>query len=95
MLLWHELRRGQVRGCVFRRQHPIGPFIVDFCCPARSVIVEIDGPIHATQQGADTERQQRLEARGYRIIRVTAHDVETDMPAVLQTVTQGLDHPND
>jgi very-short-patch-repair endonuclease len=89
--LWKELRRGQLRGHVFRRQHPIGPFIVDFCSPVQSLIVEIDGPIHAAQRDADAERQRQLEARGYRILRITAHDVETCMPAVLEAISNSLD----
>lgn len=91
-LLWQQLRRGRFHGYGFRRQHPIGPFIADFCCPVQSLIVEIDGPIHAEQREADAERQRRLEARGYSILRITAHDVETRMADVLQAITDSL-HP--
>ena len=90
-LLWQELRRGRMSGHVFRRQHPIGPFIADFCCPARSLIVEIDGPIHASQSEADSERQRYLEALGYGVIRVTAIDVETQLSAVLHTIRRCLE----
>jgi very-short-patch-repair endonuclease len=90
-LLWQQLRRGQLQGYVFRRQHPIDLFVVDFCCPVRSLIVEIDGPVHAGQGDADAERQRQLEARGYRLFRVTAHEVETRMAAVLQAISESLD----
>jgi very-short-patch-repair endonuclease len=90
-LLWQQLRRGRLHGHTFRRQHPIGPYIADFCCPVQSFIVEIDGPIHAEQRDADAERQCQLEASGYRILRVTAHDVETRMSAVLQAISDSLD----
>jgi very-short-patch-repair endonuclease len=92
-LLWQQLRRNQLQGYTFRRQHPIGPFIVDFCCPQRNVIVEIDGPIHAGQGAADAERQSRLEAQGYRVIRVTADEVETCMPSVLHRIAESLHLP--
>lgn len=92
-LLWQQLRRGRLQGCAFRRQHPIGPFIADFCCPVQSLIVEIDGAVHAGQQEADLARQRQLEARGYRVLRVTAHAVETRMGEVLQLIIKCLDSP--
>src|SRR4051794_2669253 len=55
-LLWEKLRRNQL-GYKFRRQFPIGPFIVDFICLARRLVVEVDGPIHDSQQVADQQRQ--------------------------------------
>lgn len=93
-ILWQELRRNHLQGYTFRRQHPVGPFIVDFCCPQRSLIVEIDGPIHAGQRAADVERQARLEAQGYSIVHITAQDVETRIDYVLHRITEALRSPS-
>ena len=84
--LWAELRSGPFRPFRFRRQHPIGPYIVDFFSSRAGLIVEVDGPIHEAQQKYDTERQAELEGAGYRVIRVTAVRVMTDMPAVLRVI---------
>ncbi len=92
-LLWSALRGGQMRGFKFRRQHPIGPFIVDFFCAASGLIVEIDGPIHHGQHDSDRERQELLESRGYRVLRVRAQEVEQHMASVLQRVAAALADP--
>jgi very-short-patch-repair endonuclease len=54
--LWQRLRGGQLQGAKFRRQHPIGPFIADFCCLERGVIVEVDGAQHAENKEQDRDR---------------------------------------
>jgi very-short-patch-repair endonuclease len=92
-LLWQALKRGQIEGYKFRRQHPIGPFIADFFCPARKLIVEIDGPIHDTQQDRDNERQSLLETRGYHVLRVASASVEDDLQTVLTNIAEAL-HDN-
>jgi len=74
-ILWQALR-GRQLGVKFRRQHPIGPFIVDFFCAQRALIVEVDGSVHAGQVERDCERQELLEFCGYRVVRVMAYDVE-------------------
>jgi very-short-patch-repair endonuclease len=53
----------------FRRQHPIGPYIVDFACPARKLAIELDGGQNAEQQEQDAARMNDLARRGYRVIR--------------------------
>ena len=88
--LWQALRMGRLHGAKFRRQHPIGPFVVDFFCPKHGLIVEVDGPIHDTQQEHDRARQALLEACGYRVLRVSASDVETDLNAVLGRIAANL-----
>ncbi|MEM7035149.1 MAG: endonuclease domain-containing protein [Chloroflexota bacterium] len=67
--LWEYLRGKQIEGLKFRRQHPLGPFIVDFYCAACRLVVEVDGGIHDDQQEADAARTEQLEAYGYRVIR--------------------------
>ena len=84
-LLWQELR-GQKLGVKFRRQHPIGPLVADFCCPALRLIVEVDGPVHEGQGARDATRQRLLEERGYTVLRLSAAEVETHLPAALERI---------
>lgn len=90
-LFWRALRGGQLRGYKFRRQHPVGPFVVDFFCASAQLVVEIDGPVHDAQTDQDDERQHLLETRGYRIPRIRSTDVDRDLPAVLQRIAQAID----
>lgn len=90
-LLWRALRGKQLHGRKFRRQQPIGPFVVDFYCASERLIIEIDGPIHATQRDADLQRQHLLESLGLRFVRIAARDVETDIPAVLAAIQDNLE----
>lgn len=73
-LLWYELR---AEGLVFRRQQPIGPYIVDFVCPSARLIVEVDGDRHETEAGKrhDANRDSYLRSLGYPILRIDAPDV--------------------
>lgn len=84
--LWQAIRKRQLDGRKFRRQMPIGPFVVDFYCSSERLIVEVDGPIHDFQREADRERQRMLESLGLRFVRVTAAQVENDLPGVLNTI---------
>lgn len=88
--LW-ELVRGGRLGVRFRRQQPIGSFVVDFFCPRHRLIVEVDGAVHAGQAERDRERQQLLEACGYRVLRLTATEVERDPSAAREAVRAVLE----
>src|SRR5215210_585989 len=68
-ILWEELRGRRLDGMKFRRQHPIGAFVVDFCCAECRLVIELDGEIHANQRQQDTEREAVLALAGYRVIR--------------------------
>jgi len=81
-LLWSVLRGRRLGGLKFRRQEPIGPYVVDFCCRERKLIVELDGMSHEEKQAPDTTRQRWLVAQGYRVIRVTNWDVNEDLEGV-------------
>ncbi len=89
-ILWQALRGKKLDGVKFRRQQPIGPFVVDFFAPAVRLVVEVDGPIHETQREADRQRQQLLEATGLKILRLTAHEVENNLPASLQKIREAI-----
>lgn len=84
--LWQALRGKQLGGRKWRRQQPIGPFVVDFYCARERLIVEVDGAIHLTQRRADEQRQDLLESLGLRFLRVSAQAVETELPAVLAAI---------
>ncbi|ABX04602.1 MAG TPA: endonuclease domain-containing protein [Herpetosiphon sp.] len=88
-LLWEAIRGRKLDGRKFRRQHPIGSFIVDFICIEEMLIVEVDGAIHSDQYEADAERQALLECLGYRVLRLTADSVEHDLPNALAAI-QGM-----
>ena len=67
--LWQMLRRHQLAGLKFRRQHPIERFIVDFHCTEARLVIEVDGPIHHYSREEDAIRQELLEALGLRVVR--------------------------
>ena len=89
-LLWGLLRMKQLQAYKFRRQHIIGTYIVDFYCPTGKLIVEVDGPIHQTQQVYDVSRELNLIAMGYRILRFTNDEVIHHTDEVLRKITQYL-----
>lgn len=66
--LWYLLRRNSL-GLHFRRQHPIGPYILDFYCTTAKLCVEVEGPLHADQPDRDARRAARLNKEGIRVIR--------------------------
>ena len=80
-LLWRLLR--QMRGVLkVRRQHPIGPYVADFYCPAAKLVIEVDGAGHEHRQHADSQRDRYMRSLGLKIVRVRASDVLTDPEAV-------------
>jgi len=94
MMLWDVLRDRQLHGVKARRQFVIGSFVTDFCAPRQRLVIEVDGGIHDTQREHDQERQRLLEAARYRVIRVSAEDVETNVPAVLSIISKHLLAPS-
>jgi very-short-patch-repair endonuclease len=89
--LWSLLRSKQLGGLKFRRQHPIGPFIVDFCCTAHRLVIELDGHSHADQEDYDLARTEWLEGRGYRVMRFTNSQVEGQFSAVLEAIVEACE----
>jgi very-short-patch-repair endonuclease len=80
VVLWQTLRKGGLAGLRFRRQHPIGPYILDFYCPSARLAVEVDGLSHdnAAQVRHDEKREAWLAERGVTVLRVRAGDVLRD-----------------
>ena len=85
-ILWQAIRNRQLGGRKFRRQNPIGAFVVDFYCSEERLVVEVDGGIHESQIEADKLRQEILESLGINFIRVTAEQVEQDLESVLTLI---------
>ena len=88
--LWSRLRARQLCGAKFRRQHPIGRFIVDFCCLERALVVELDGGQHAMQAEADRKRTAFLSSRGFRVLRFWDNEVLKDIEVVLEQIAEAL-----
>jgi very-short-patch-repair endonuclease len=70
----------------FRRQHPIGPFVLDFGCVERRLAIEVDGEVHATQREYDAEREALIAAAGYRVLRFPNESVRDQLPHVLAVI---------
>ena len=80
-LLWQRLRltRGELR---FRRQHPIGPYVADFYCPAAKIVIEVDGAVHDRRQASDRKRDAYMASLNLQVLRIAAADVLADPTAV-------------
>ncbi len=85
-ILWEALRNRQLKGRKFRRQQPVGAFVLDFYCAEERLAVEVDGEIHQNQQEDDQLRQQILESLGIRFVRVTSQDVEQNISDTLSRI---------
>lgn len=92
-ILWQALRRQALHGLKFRRQVPIGRFIVDFLCMQRMLIIEVDGPIHDEQQEYDLEREAYLRSLGFKILRLKNHNVMKNLPGTLNTIHRAATAP--
>jgi very-short-patch-repair endonuclease len=93
-ILWQFLRNRQLEGRKFRRQNPIGAFVVDFYCPDEHLVIEVDGQVHEDQYEADALRQEIIESLGVRFIRVTAAQVERDLTSVLTLIRSAFKDNN-
>ncbi len=84
--LWRILRAHRFAGYKFRRQYPIGPYIVDFCCPRRRLVIELDGGGHnyTDQRQVDDARDQFLYHRGFRVFRVWNNELDANSEGVQQ-----------
>ncbi|MGE0828901.1 MAG: endonuclease domain-containing protein [Hyphomonadaceae bacterium] len=95
LLLWTLLRRRQMQGAHFRRQHPIGPYIADFACVAAKLVVEVDGATHWTEAelAHDARRTKFLRAQDWQVLRVTNADVYENLDGVWETIAARLPPP--
>ena len=87
--MWQLLRGRQLSGYKFRRQHPIGNYIVDFACTRHALVIELDGDQHADNVG-DARRTVWLESQGWRVIRFWNNDVLTNTEGVVEAILRAL-----
>ncbi len=91
--VWQMIRDRRCRGQRFRREHPIPPYTVDFCCLALKLIVEVDGQHHQTDEGCqhDQHRDQYLAEQGYHVVRIPGYEVLQNAAAVRCRIEQAID----
>ena len=87
--LWRQLRGRQLAGAYFRRQHPIGDYVADFCCADLKLVVEIDGSQHAGSEH-DEARDGWLEAKGYRVLRFWNNEVLAHTASVVEKILAAI-----
>ena len=92
VLLWRELRK-KPNGIQYRRQHPAGPYVLDFFCAPAKVAIEVDGEAHGRgdQPARDEARDRWLASQGIRVIRIPATDVIKNLDSVLQFIAAATD----
>jgi very-short-patch-repair endonuclease len=88
--LWRELKAKRFDGRKFRRQAPIGIYIVDFVCFASKIIIELDGGQHASQANRDETRTAWLNSQGYRVLRFWNYQVFEESESVLESIWLAL-----
>ena len=87
-MLWERLQDRQMEGLKVRCQHPIGPFMADFCCSEQGLVIEIDGDEHDLEPELDKSRLELLEAYGFRIIRFHEGQVLSNLEGVLKAIQE-------
>ena len=95
-VLWQHLRAKRFTGLKFKRQQPIGPYIVDFVCFEKKIIIELDGGQHAQpeEMQSDSIRDQWFEAKGFKVLRFWDNEVLTNIRGVLEVIgTHCFNHP--
>lgn len=97
VLLWQQLRRRQVAGFRFRRQVPIGPYVADFACSDRKLVIEVDGATHAEDDeiAYDARRSDFITAQGWTVHRVWNSEVYENMSGVIEGLIHVLDGLDD
>ena len=93
-LLWRHLQRKQIEGFKFRRQQPIGNYIVDFVCLTKKIVIEIDGGQHAVYKENDRIRDAWLRANGFSVLRFWNTELFENLEGVLETIRNELLTPS-
>jgi len=88
--LWRYLRGKQLEGFKFRRQEPIGKYIVDFVNFERKIVIELDGGQHATEKVEDEERDKWLKGQGFEILRFWDNEVFKNIEGILEVIRRRL-----
>ena len=92
--MWSLLRDRRFLNVKFHRQYPIGPYIVDFCCRRKRLVIEIDGGGHnyLTQRKKDIRRDIYLKRCGYRVIRIWSSEVVNNIEGVTEAIIEALQY---
>jgi very-short-patch-repair endonuclease len=95
IILWTRLKGRSLHGHRFHRQHPIGPYIVDFACKAQMLIIEVDGATHSTdtQIKHDVQRTKFLETQAWEVLRISNLDIYENLNGVLEAIASKLPPP--
>lgn len=88
--LWQQLRNRKTSPFKFRRQHPIGPYVVDSACPAAKLVIEIDGYWHKVRAAADNFRTDRLRDHGYEVVRFETTDAGNDLNLLVEAIIHAV-----
>nr|WP_107716073.1 MULTISPECIES: DUF559 domain-containing protein [unclassified Novosphingobium] len=93
-MLWQYLRQ-RPRGLKFRRQHPIGPYVADFCCLSHRLVVEVDGMAHDNSDRAahDETRRRFMNENGFRVMRISAKRVLADAVGTAEAIVARVAGP--
>ena len=92
-LLWQKLRNRQLEGFKFRRQQPLGPYIVDFVNFEKRIVIEIDGGQHAVLKSKDENRDAWLNDEGFKVMRFWNNEVFENLEGILQVIRNRLISP--
>ncbi len=92
--LWQHLRAHRFMGLKFKRQKPMGRYIVDFVCMESMLVVELDGGQHMDQHAADQKRDAWLAEQGYTVLRFWNNQVMQEMEGVLESIRQAALSPS-
>ena len=88
--LWKYLRKEQLDGMQFRRQHPYGIYILDFFCFKANLAIEVDGAIHLQQKEYDQERSRFIESTGVKVIRFRNEEIENSIEQVIERIREAV-----
>ncbi|MFH0975681.1 MAG: endonuclease domain-containing protein [Spirochaetota bacterium] len=91
--IWTKLRTRNIKGCKFRRQYSIGPYIADFFCPQAKLAVEIDGNVHNSSDALeyDKARDEFIKSAGILVLRFTNSEVENNPENVVKEITKAIE----
>ncbi|MDJ0611122.1 MAG: endonuclease domain-containing protein [Kiloniellales bacterium] len=92
--LWKALRNRQISGQKFKRQFRLGPYIADFVCLERSLVVELDGGHHSETEEYDQQRTEELNRLGFRVLRFWNNEVLQNLDGVVRAIEAALAHQN-
>lgn len=93
-ILWQHLRGRQLEGYKFRRQQPVGPYIVDFVNFEERVVIELDGGQHAINKDSDKNRDAWLKGEGFKVLRFWNNDIFENLEGILEVVRKRLQSPS-